>query len=177
MAVKRTRWVPLAVAVVAVCVVAGRAGNAQLLRLPQLGNAAPAAGGEVMHGCVDDTNGSMRVVEDPSDCRQHEHSVVWNIPGSTGATGPKGATGPTGATGATGPAGPTGPTGPAAAPPPPTATPTTPPTPTATPTGGVPCDTNDDCPAGQECGVEGLCCVIGDCPSTSSPGGKGGGGR
>src|ERR1041385_9129186 len=63
----------------------------------------------VIHGCYNDTNGNLRVVNGPSDCRNHETAIQWNQTGATGAAGP---TGPTGPIGPTGPAGPTGPTGP-----------------------------------------------------------------
>ena len=78
---------------------------------------------DVIFACVNDTNGNMRNVDDPSECRRHEHSIEWNISGPTGASGPSGpsglpgpagptgTTGPDGATGPTGPSGPTGPTG------------------------------------------------------------------
>ena len=79
-----------------------------------------------IQACRDATNGNLRQVSAPSDCRRNEVPVSWNIVGpmgpqgprgSVGATGPMGpvgltgATGPMGATGSIGPAGPVGPAG------------------------------------------------------------------
>jgi hypothetical protein len=101
----------------------------------------------VIHACVNDTNGEVRIVDDPSECREHEHSVVWSVSGPTGATGPKGATGATGPTGPTGAAGPTGATGPAGS-----GTGGTPP-----PGGGTLCFQNGDCASGCCSIVSGTC--------------------
>jgi hypothetical protein len=92
----------------------------------------------VINACVNDTNGNMRAVDDPSECREHEHSVTWNMSGPPGATGPRGPTGATGATGPTGPTGATGPTGGSTGPTGPTG-----------PTGG--CASDSDCDASQYC--------------------------
>ncbi len=82
----------------------------------------PGPGG-VIQGCFQKNNGQLRVVVDPTQCRNDEVPLSWNQvgpqgptgakgdAGATGATGAAGPTGPTGATGATGPTGPTGPTG------------------------------------------------------------------
>src|SRR5262249_24192541 len=70
---------------------------------------------DIIFACVNNTNGNMRNVNDPSQCRRHEHSVEWSIVGTTGASGPSGpcgSPGPSGATGASGPTGETGPMGP-----------------------------------------------------------------
>jgi len=81
------------------------------------GAVAPAQ--NTIQACRNDTNGNLRQVSAPSDCKQHEISVSWNIVGPIGPTGPQGPIGPTGPmgpqgpTGATGPVGPTGPSGPA----------------------------------------------------------------
>lgn len=69
------------------------------------------SGSSTLTACVNQTNGNMRLVGSPSDCRQHEFAVTWNAEGQTGSTGPTGPTGPQGPTGATGATGPQGPTG------------------------------------------------------------------
>src|SRR5262245_22625275 len=96
-----------------IAVAFGVAGVARAIAQPGPAATPPpaASGDDAIHACVDDTNGGVRIVDDPSECRQREHSIVWSISGPTGV----GATGATGATGAgsTGPAGPTGATGPA----------------------------------------------------------------
>jgi hypothetical protein len=122
--------VSMVAAATALTVLGARAASAQLLKLPHLGPAAPAeSSGEVVHACVNDTNGNMRNVEDPSECREHEHSISWSMSGADGATGPTGPTGPTGATGPTGQSG----------------------------IGeGSPCAGDGDCPATQHCAA-GVC--------------------
>ena len=87
------------------------------------GAALAAASGEatVIHGCVSQANGVLRVVSDGAACRTNETTIAWNQEGPTGSQGPQGETGPqgpqgetglTGATGAIGPQGPQGETGP-----------------------------------------------------------------
>ncbi len=83
----------------------------------------PSSGG-VIHGCYQKSDGKLRVVNDPSTCRDAELPISWNQTGpqgpkgDTGATGPQGHTGPQGLpgqkgdTGATGPQGPQGDPGP-----------------------------------------------------------------
>jgi hypothetical protein len=61
-----------------------------------------------VHGCVNDQSGTLRVVADPSDCRQAESALDWNVQGvagQDGADGQDGAQGPAGQDGAQGPAG------------------------------------------------------------------------
>jgi Big-like domain-containing protein/collagen triple helix repeat protein len=75
-------------------------------------------GNGIIHGCYHRTNGNLRVVADPSECRQPEIAIWWSQQGGSGAagaTGPTGPTGPSGATGPTGAIGATGATGPAGA--------------------------------------------------------------
>src|SRR2546426_1060836 len=62
-------------------------------------------------GCFNLTNGNVRLVADPSECRQHESAIRWNQTGPRGATGPIGPTGPTGPAGSTGAGGATGASG------------------------------------------------------------------
>jgi collagen triple helix repeat protein len=66
------------------------------------------------HGCVNATNGILRVVVPTDVCKSNENAITWNEQGpqgDTGATGPQGLTGNTGPTGATGPQGVKGDTG------------------------------------------------------------------
>ena len=59
-----------------------------------------------IQACYNDTNGGLRRVNSPADCKNHETSISWNIAGPAGAPGPAG---PQGLAGAQGPAGPAGP--------------------------------------------------------------------
>jgi hypothetical protein len=56
-----------------------------------------------IQACYNDTNGNLRLVNGPSDCRNHENPVSWNV---AGAAGPQGPAGPQGTQGPPGPAGP-----------------------------------------------------------------------
>lgn len=70
---------------------------------------------DVIHGCVGKVTGILRVVSDPSQCRQLESAISWNQKGEKGAPGPQGPigmTGPKGDPGAIGPKGEQGSTGP-----------------------------------------------------------------
>ena len=40
--------------------------------------------------CVNKTNGNMRLVFDPDECKQHEYALVWNVEGPPGEPGPQG---------------------------------------------------------------------------------------
>lgn len=98
------RAVRLAAAVTAVtAIAAGGAFAAAALT----GSSADAGG--VIEACVNKTNGDVRVVSDPSQCRTSERSVHWNV---VGPQGPKGDTGDTGPQGPKGDKGDTGPAGP-----------------------------------------------------------------
>ncbi|MCU1496626.1 MAG: Collagen triple helix repeat protein [Acidimicrobiales bacterium] len=61
----------------------------------------PVADGQV-HGCYNKTNGDLRVVARPTDCKSTERAVSWN---KEGPAGDRGTAGPKGDAGATGPAG------------------------------------------------------------------------
>lgn len=78
--------------------------------------AAPPPG--TIQACYNDTNGNLRLVGSPSDCRNHETAISWNTSGPAGPpgpAGPAGAAGPAGPPGPAGAAGPAGPPGPAGA--------------------------------------------------------------
>jgi hypothetical protein len=53
----------------------------------------------VIHACYQKNNGALRVVDDPTTCKNNETALSW------GQEGPQGPTGPTGPTGSTGPKG------------------------------------------------------------------------
>lgn len=81
------------------------------------GGGLTGAGGEY-HGCVNNTNGQLRVIAADASCKAHETPITWNqqgaqgAPGEPGEQGPAGETGPQGLTGGTGPRGADGQTGP-----------------------------------------------------------------
>src|ERR1043166_10182266 len=56
----------------------------------------------VFHGCYDQVNGQLRLVDSSADCKNSELAVWWNQTGSAGATGATGAAGANGATGTAG---------------------------------------------------------------------------
>jgi hypothetical protein len=58
-------------------------------------SAAPPPG--TIQACYNDTNGNLRLVGSPSDCRNHETAISWNMagpPGPPGSPGPAGSPGP-----------------------------------------------------------------------------------
>jgi hypothetical protein len=74
----------------------------------------------VIYACVNASDGTLRIVSSPAQCKKNETLLSWNImgpKGDTGATGPQGLQGPQGVqgpkgdTGAIGPQGPKGDTG------------------------------------------------------------------
>ena len=69
----------------------------------------------VIHGCYNQVNGQLRVVESATECKNSELAIQWNQSGPAGASGAAGAAGTSGSTGATGPAGANGANGAAGA--------------------------------------------------------------
>ena len=67
-----------------------------------------------IHACMNPSDGTIRIVSDPANCRKNERLLSWNImgpkgdKGDPGPAGPAGPEGPAGKDGATGPAGPAG---------------------------------------------------------------------
>lgn len=61
--------------------------------------------------CIHKTNGKMRMVTEPSQCKTTENFVRWNVVGPEGPPGPQGEQGPQGPEGPAGPEGPEGPPG------------------------------------------------------------------
>jgi len=78
-------------------------------------SAAVAQTSNTIYSCVNNNDGSIRIVTATTTCKAREHALRWGTTGPqgpmglTGATGPQGPAGPQGAQG---PAGPTGPVGP-----------------------------------------------------------------
>src|SRR5262245_47727842 len=65
----------------------------------------------VIHACVNNSNGVDRIVGVNGTCLVSEHPVHWAIVGPAGTPGAQGPAGPQGPTGPAGPAGPKGDTG------------------------------------------------------------------
>ncbi len=49
-----------------------------------------------IQACYNDTNGGLRRVNSPADCKNHETPISWNIAGPAGPQGPAGLQGPAG---------------------------------------------------------------------------------
>jgi hypothetical protein len=65
--------------------------------------AAPSSvAADTLYACVNKTNGNVRIVGGPADCRQPEVAVSWNTVGLQGPPGPPGAPGSPGAPGTPG---------------------------------------------------------------------------
>lgn len=75
---------------------------------------ASAHGGNtaLIHSCVNNTSGEIKIIAATANCPSNYHSLDWNIQGPAGAQGPIGPVGPMGPVGPIGPVGPTGPLGP-----------------------------------------------------------------
>jgi len=67
-----------------------------------LGLAPISAQGQQIFACVNNSDGTTRIVAQNVTCRNNETKLVWNVAGPSGPIGP---VGPTGATGPQGPAG------------------------------------------------------------------------
>ncbi len=114
---------------------ASRTAVALAIIVPVVGAASWVSAGQdgpdPIHGCVQTSNGQVRIVAADAECRPSERSLSWNVegpagapgvPGPTGGRGPAGPPGapgdpgPAGAPGEPGPVGPQGDPGPAGAP-------------------------------------------------------------
>jgi hypothetical protein len=71
---------------------------------------AQTAGPATIVACVHNTNGNLRVVDGPDDCKRQETPLEWSRQGGSTA-GPQGPEGPQGPAGPEGPQGPQGPSG------------------------------------------------------------------
>ncbi len=89
---------------IVVTVIAGAAGVAYAT------NAVTRTAATTIQAC-EKGNGDLRIVNSPSDCKNNEQLLSWNVQGAAGPAGPAGPAGAKGDTGATGAAGPTGATG------------------------------------------------------------------
>ena len=69
----------------------------------------------VIHGCYHKTNGKLRIVEKPGECKSQEIAIWWNETGAAGDPGPKGDPGDPGPKGDPGDPGPQGEPGPSGA--------------------------------------------------------------
>src|SRR5918999_6477606 len=49
-----------------------------------------------VHACVNQSNGTIRIVAANGSCRAHENALDWNITGPQGPAGPRGPAGPQG---------------------------------------------------------------------------------
>jgi hypothetical protein len=56
---------------------------------------------EVIHGCVNKSSGTIKIVDVDASCAENESLFAWNIAGPAGPPGPAGAVGPTGPAGTT----------------------------------------------------------------------------
>ncbi len=52
-----------------------------------------------IQACYNNTNGALRRVNSPADCKNHETAISWNIAGPAGPPGPAGPAGPPGPAG------------------------------------------------------------------------------
>jgi len=71
-----------------------------------------SADAQQISACVNNNDGTIRIVAQNTTCRNNEHLLAWNVAGPAGPVGPAGATGAQGPAGATGPQGPAGPVAP-----------------------------------------------------------------
>lgn len=88
---------------------------AALACLVALSNPTPARAqaNDTIYGCYNNTNGQLRRVSAPTECKPNETALAWNIQGPKGERGEKGDPGPQGPQGPAGPQGAKGDTGPA----------------------------------------------------------------
>ena len=69
-------------------------------------------GQELIHACVDQRSGDLRVIATGGQCKKGESPLEWNLQGPAGAEGPTGPPGPLGPVGPIGPRGIEGTAGP-----------------------------------------------------------------
>jgi hypothetical protein len=62
-------------------------------------NAITRTATSTLQACANGTNGNLRLVSSPSDCRTNETAVSWNVVGPQGEQGPPGAAGKDGVDG------------------------------------------------------------------------------
>src|SRR6266487_5732859 len=62
----------------------------------------------LIHSCVNNTSGEIKIIAATANCPSNYHSLDWNIQGPAGQQGPIGPVGPVGPVGPIGPIGPQG---------------------------------------------------------------------
>lgn len=62
----------------------------------------------LIHSCVNNTSGEIKIIAATANCPSNYHSLDWNIQGPAGQQGPIGPVGPVGPIGPVGPMGPQG---------------------------------------------------------------------
>src|SRR5690349_9310051 len=65
----------------------------------------------LIHSCVNNTSGEIKIIAATANCPSNYHSLDWNSQGVAGPQGPIGPVGPMGPVGPIGPVGPMGPQG------------------------------------------------------------------
>jgi hypothetical protein len=80
----------------------GSTAAGAIVALVVAGLAAAQGEQDAVQACVNETNGLVRVVGSPADCREHERGTAWSVRGPQGPPGPAG---PQGEPGPTGPPG------------------------------------------------------------------------
>lgn len=65
-------------------------------------NAITRTATSTLQACANGTNGNLRLVASPGDCRTNETAVAWNVVGPAGPQGPQGPAGQDGANGTNG---------------------------------------------------------------------------
>jgi hypothetical protein len=88
-------------------------GGVAVLLLATVVTVARAQSTVSYYACVNNSSGTIHMVDSAGKCANNEVFIQWNQTGPKGDMGPQGATGPQGEQGDPGPAGPEGPQGPA----------------------------------------------------------------
>jgi len=65
----------------------------------------PGPSDQIIHACVQDRNGTIRIVDGTAECGPNNSALDWNATGPTGPIGPQGIQGEMGIQGETGPQG------------------------------------------------------------------------
>ncbi len=82
-----------------------------LVALSATATRAQTASGNTIYACYNKTNGDLRKVSGPGQCKNPELPISWNVAGTPGPQGPQGPQGPAGPRGPQGPQGVPGPQG------------------------------------------------------------------
>jgi hypothetical protein len=68
----------------------GVAAAATMIAIVAVVHATIPDSGGVIHGCYVQTNGTLRLVDDPSTCKNNETAIAWSQTGPQGPPGPAG---------------------------------------------------------------------------------------